>query len=109
MELLFTKWLLFSFIYYILGVSFFHWFKENKSEIIKCSMIKEVRTSAGLGSPPMRFTTNRVEAMNSILKLDVDGKKNDVTDVAISIQKIVERQQENVLWAIIGIMIKLKE
>ena len=89
--------------YYTLGEKFFHWFKENKAEIMKSSMIKEVRTSAGLGSPPMRFTTNRVEAMNSILKLDVDGKKNDVTDVAISIQKIVERQQQNVSWAIIGI------
>ena len=42
---------------------FFHaWFLSNKAEVMKTTMIASVRTKAGLGSPPGRYTTNRNES-----------------------------------------------
>ena len=35
-------------------------------------MIAPIRESAGLGSPPVAYTTNRNESMNNVAKLHAD-------------------------------------
>ena len=37
---------------------FYHWLLKNEAEDMKSSMIASVRESAGLGSPPVAYTTN---------------------------------------------------
>lgn len=66
-------------------------------------MSKAIRSKAGLGFPPVKFTTNRVESMNQLLKLETEKMKMTVYDLAIKIQELVERQQRNVTWAVAGI------
>ncbi|KAK3752536.1 hypothetical protein QZH41_016317, partial [Actinostola sp. cb2023] len=44
------------------------WFTKNKATDMKTSMIAPVRTDAGLGSPPMQYTTNDTEAGNFMAK-----------------------------------------
>ena len=65
-------------------------------------MSKAIRSKAGLGSPPVKFTTNRVESMNQLLKLETEKKKMTVYDLAVKVQELVERQQRNVNWAVAG-------
>ncbi len=40
-----------------------HWIVNNVADVMKESMIAPVRESAGLGSPPIAYTTNRNESM----------------------------------------------
>ncbi len=55
---------------------FYQWFFENKVEVFTSGMISSVREDAGLGFPPVQFTTNASESMNAMLKRKVNYKKN---------------------------------
>ena len=46
----------------------YNWIVKYEAEIMKSSMIACVRVSAGLGSPPVPYTTNRTESMNRVAK-----------------------------------------
>lgn len=70
--------------------------------MIKCSMIKSVRRNTGISYSELRFTTNRVESINTKLKLESERKKMDVCDFTGVVEKAVERQQRNMNWAIIS-------
>lgn len=91
----------FKYLVYLLGNDLFQWLNE-RSNVIKSSMLKSVRAKAGLSSSDLRFTTNRVESINAVLKLEKGGKKMDVCDFVDMVQKSVERQQRNIKWTIIG-------
>lgn len=84
------------------GLEFYEWFQKQKSNLVINSMLKDVRRNAGLGDPPSTFTTNRVESINSILKLETNKKKKDVYSFIKIVQETVERQQRNIEWAMIG-------
>ena len=42
---------------------FFQWFLDNKADVMKSTMIVSIRESVGLGSPPLKYTTNCNEAL----------------------------------------------
>ena len=77
-----------------LVVEFFAWFRKYKAEMIKHSMIKEVREQAGLGYPPARFTTNASESLNAVLKAGVQYKKSELPAFIQKLQKLVVDEQE---------------
>lgn len=60
-----------------LGDSFHKWSVKEKAATFKTSAIHPVRDAAGLGSPPIQFTTNVSETVNFILKSEIDFRKND--------------------------------
>jgi hypothetical protein len=45
---------------------FYNWFKTNHSHLLKTKMLKPVRVRAGLGIPPMRYTSNDNESINVV-------------------------------------------
>ena len=77
-----------------LVVEFFAWFRKYKAEMIKHSMIKEVREQAGLGYPPARFTTNASESLNAVLKAGVQYRKSELPAFIQKLQKLVVDEQE---------------
>ena len=65
-------------------------------------ILKPVRIKAGLGNPyPERFSTNRVESINSLLKLETNGSL-PVDECVKKIRELVNRQKRNIENAIIG-------
>jgi len=54
---------------------FYQWFVKNEAVVIKTSMLASVRMKAGLGSPPIPYTTNRNESMNKVVKQSADYQK----------------------------------
>ena len=79
---------------------FFVWFKRYIAEVIKTTMLRPVRESAGLGNPPMEYC---IESINSTLKQFVNFKKSDWPVFNDNIKKFVETQQKEVQKAIVGI------
>ena len=70
-------------------------------------VISPVRQRAGLGCPPEKFTTNRSEATNNVLQDFVSreshGKKKvDEYSFALSVEKLVKIQKEDVELAVVG-------
>ena len=65
----------------------------------KC-MLKPVRIRAGLANPPPPFVTNRVECVNSLLKLETQRKMN-AAEFANKAQELAENQRKNVSWSVI--------
>lgn len=68
-------------------------------------MIKGIRKEYGLGEPPRQFTTNRVESINQLLKLETNKEQKDVYAFKKCMEDAVKCQQRNVEWAVIGMMI----
>ena len=54
---------------------FCEWFKRYKCSTIKHAMLHPVRIRAGLGNPPIAFTTNASESINALLKNQVEKKE----------------------------------
>ena len=80
---------------------FFSWFLKNKVEIMKNTMLKNIRQDAGLGSPPQVFTTNASETTNSIIKAHVSHKPSELMDFVQHLKDIVDEQEHEVERAII--------
>ena len=51
---------------------FYNWFDQNKAGVMKSTMLKTVRTEAGLGSPPQIVTTNASETTNAPVNIMPD-------------------------------------
>ena len=58
--------------------AFSEWIKHYKCSTIKQAMLRPVRIRAGLGNPLVTFTTNASESVNTLLKNQVEYKRNDV-------------------------------
>ena len=50
----------------------YEWILKNEAAVMKESMIASVQKSAGLSSPPKKYTTNRNECMNNVAKSHTD-------------------------------------
>ena len=48
-------------------ISFYDYFCKHYSDVICYNTLKDLRTAAGLGSPPAMFTTNGSESINAVL------------------------------------------
>ena len=81
---------------------FCEWFKRYKCSTVKHAMLRPVRIKAGLGNPPIAFTTNASESINALLKNQVEYKKNDVPVFLDKLQAAINEQQREVERAIVN-------
>lgn len=81
--------------------SFCRWLKCYKSETIKQTMLRSKRRQAGLGDPPVAFTTNASESINALLKNQVQHKKSDVPLFLDKLKAAIDEQQSELQRAII--------
>lgn len=79
---------------------FFVWFREHKAKVIKQGMLKNTRISAGLGCPPVRFTTNARESLNA-LKSGVNYQKNQLPQFIDKLHAMIKEQEREFERAII--------
>ena len=57
-------------------------------------MLRPVREKAGLGIPPIAFTTNTSESINAMLKRKVDYKRNDLPVFLEKVKQLIQEQDE---------------
>lgn len=79
---------------------FYHWLLKNEVEDMKSSMIASVRESAGLGSPPVAYTTNRNESMNNVAKAYADYRQSNWVELADNMFDLVNTQFKEVEKAV---------
>ena len=58
------------------GPKFYDYFLCYQADIVKYNMRRDLRESAGLGSPPSNFTTNSSESVNAAIKRKVNYKEH---------------------------------
>lgn len=56
---------------------------------MKQHLLKPVRIMAGLGNPPKRYVTNRVECVNSLIKRETEHKESSVDEFVKTMQGTV--------------------
>ena len=83
--------------------TFYEWFLKNSSEVVKKTMLRSVRQSAGLGLPPSPYYTNAVESINSLLKLRAKHKKQDLVTFITQVKEIISSQFTDVDRALAGL------
>ena len=76
---------------------FFTYFCNHKASLFRESMIRPVRTKAGLGNPPKRYHNNNPECINNVIKMKVDRKKRSSLDEFCSKMKSLVQDQQNQL------------
>ena len=81
---------------------FYEWFVKNELDVMKTSMIASVRESAGLGSPPVPYTTNRNESMNKVAKSYADHQKVNWVQLTDNMFDLINIQLKEIEKAIIG-------
>ncbi|CAB4025990.1 Hypothetical predicted protein [Paramuricea clavata] len=59
------------------------------------SMIRPVSIRAGLGYPPLQFTTNRVECINHLLSDEADGQPQTIDERQLYIQRVFDADISN--------------
>ena len=69
---------------------------------MKVSVIHSVRESAGLGSPPVTYTTNRNESMNNVAKAHADYRQSNWVQLVSNMCDLVENQSKEVETAVYG-------
>ena len=82
--------------------TFFDYFKSHYSSVIRNTMLKDLRTSAGLGSPPKIFTTNGCESLNAVIKRKVNYKATEWPDFNNQLKEIVEGQRDEAIRSLSG-------
>ena len=82
---------------------FFNWFLENKLPTVESCMLRPLRKSAGLGSPPDPFYTNDVESANRIIKRKTDYKASEWPEFCKLAKELIEEQANEIEKAIIGV------
>ena len=85
------------------STSFHEWFLKYHAKEFVDSMLKPVRTAAGLGDPPAEFNTNDSESTNSAVKQFLQFKKSDWPTFNEKIKKYIVLQQEEIDKSIVGI------
>ena len=50
------------------GLQFYAFFSRYQADVVNYHMRRDLRESAGLGSPPAIFTTNSSESINAVVK-----------------------------------------
>ena len=76
--------------------AFFQWFKTYHSDLVKEKMLKPVRCKAGLGNPPVQYTTNPNESVNSQVKYKVDYKASELHIFCEKFEELVDMQTRNI-------------
>jgi len=69
--------------------TFFDQFVLQYADILRHSMLKELRQDVGLGCPPGIFTTNASKSLNAALKRKVNYKETEWPDFNEAMKKLV--------------------
>jgi len=81
---------------------FHSWFQTYVLKVLRNGMVKEKRTSAGLGSPPAQFYTNDVESKNRILKYQTTYVKQELPQFVDHMKELFTEQRSEVEKAVAG-------
>ena len=65
-------------------------------------MIRPIREKAGLGVPPVAFTTNASESINAMLKKRVDYKRNELPVFLEKVRELLQEQDNEIEKAVIS-------
>ena len=82
---------------------FYEWFVEHKLPAVESSMLRSVRQSAGLGSPPDQFYTNDIESINRVIKRKTGYKTSEWPEFCRLAKELVGDQESEIEKAVIGI------
>ena len=74
---------------------FIQWFKTYESDVMRDHMLRCVRTEAGLGDDPVKFTTNDVEAGNFLIKHGLNFSPSRIHEFILQIKDIISTQFRN--------------
>lgn len=80
---------------------FYHWFMKHCRNNVAKYMLQNVRTKAGLGSPPSPYYTNEVESKNRVLKEAVQYKSSQLPDFIEKMKALMEEQRHEIERAVI--------
>ena len=83
-------------------LSFFDYFNKYYANVVRHSMLKDMRISAGLGNPPSIFTTNSSESINAVVKRKVHFKETEWPQFNQELKKIVNEMHQECIRAISG-------
>ena len=89
-------------------IEFIDWFKTNKVEVIRDTMLCPVKGDCGLGNPPDIFTANASESMNAVLKCKLEFKRSKLPLFVNKMKEIVGEQQKQVEHAVGKYSLKYK-
>ena len=84
------------------GPRFYDYFFRYKADVVCHTMLKHVRESVGLGSPPSIFTTNASESINATMKCKVNYKASEWPTFCEQMKQLVNEQQEGITRALSG-------
>jgi len=84
------------------GPRFHRHFVQYQADVVRYHMRKDLRESAGLGSPPSKFTTNASESINAAIKRKVHFKESEWPEFNKEMKQYVESQREEVIRALSG-------
>ena len=78
------------------------WYHRYKSAQVKGAMMRALREAAGLGNPPLQYTTNDCETINSMLS-KWTSKQMTWDKLARSLQDFVKSKYKEVEMALLGL------
>ena len=82
---------------------FYDWFCKNESSIFHDLLIACVRSCAGLGQPPTKYTTNNNESINKMVKEHVRFRKQEWPQFHGKLHSLVEQEHIEFEKAIFGL------
>ena len=81
----------------------YRWILKNEAATMKESMIAPVQESAGLGSPPTKYSTNRNQCMNNVAKSHTDYHKCSWVQLADNMYTLITNgSTQKIEKAVIG-------
>lgn len=80
--------------------SFHAWFKMHSRDVIATTMLRPLRESAGLGSPPQAYYTNAIESKNNILKQQVQYKASQLPTFVEHMKSLLGEQRMEIERAV---------
>ena len=84
------------------GPRFYRHFVRYYADVVRYHMRKDLRESAGLGSPPSKFTTNASESLNAAIKRKVNFQESEWPEFNDQMRQYAESQREEVIRALSG-------
>ena len=81
--------------------SFYDWFCKTLAVVFMHSVIPEARKAANADTTRL-FTTNASEALNNVIKMEVQWKQNELPQLIEHLKLIADRQIASVEQAVVG-------
>ena len=79
---------------------FHEWFSLHEAELFCSSLLKSVRSLAGLGNPPQCYTTNGNESLNNLLKRKANFKRHEWPQFHEILYSVIKEQETEFVKAI---------